>query len=147
MLFFLKNIAFLCCFIVLSIQALASYIVILFWLVVGIVYVAYRIISSTNVEFEYSVTNGELDVDKIINKKRRKHLLSADTKSFEIFEPVTEELLNRVKGTGANIVLHAEGDISSPDTYVAVFNKNGAKYCLYFQPSQRILDAIARRRR
>ena len=36
-------------------------------LVALVIYLAYRIITGTNVEFEYSVTNGQMDVDKILN--------------------------------------------------------------------------------
>lgn len=140
-------VAFLCCFIVLSIEVISTYIVILFWLIVGIVYAAYRVITSRNIEFEYAMTNGELDVDKIINKKRRKHILTVDTKNFEIFEPVNENLLNRIRMMKPITEIHAERDIASPDTYCAVYSKNGMKTCLFFQPSERMLEAVARRRR
>ncbi len=139
--------AFLCCFIVLSIEIISTYIVILFWLVVGIIYAAYRVITSRNIEYEYAVTNGELDIDRITNKKRRKHILTIDTKAFEVFEPVSEDFINRIKQINPGLTIHAESDINSPKTYGAVFNKNGIKTCLYFQPSERILEAISRRRR
>ena len=140
-------IAFTCSFIVLSIPALVPYVTILFWLLVGIGYLTYRIIVSRNIEFEYIVTNGELDVDKIINKKRRKRLLTIDTKNFELFEPVNDSHIARIKATTPITVIHAEGDIASPDTYVAFFNKDGIKHCLFMQPNEKILEAIARRRR
>jgi len=139
--------AFVCSFVVLSIPALAPYVIILFWLVVGIIYLAYRIIVSRNIEFEYTVTNGELDVDKIINRKRRKRIITVDTKSFETFEPVNDKLLAHIKTITPLLTIHAEGDITSPDTYIAVFHKNGVKNCLFIQPNERILEAIARRRR
>lgn len=139
--------AFVCSFVVLSIPQLAPYVSILCWFLIGIGYGAYRIITSRNIEFEYIVTNGELDVDKIINKKRRKRILTVDTKSFETFEPVNESILSRIKTINPITVIHAEGDISSPDTYVAIFNKNGVKNCLFIQPNERVLEAISRRRR
>ena len=139
--------AFICCFVVLSIPALVPYVTILFWLIVGIGYITYRIIVSRNIEFEYIVTNGELDVDKIINRKRRKRMLSVDTKSFETFEPVNANILARIKTINPITTIHAEGDMSAPDVYVAIFNKNGVKNCLFIQPNERILEAIARRRR
>lgn len=139
--------AFICSFVVLSIPALAPYVVILFWLLVGIGYVAYRIITSRNIEFEYTVTNGELDIDKIINRKRRKRILTVDTKSFERFEPVNEGLLAQIKTINPLVTIHAEGDTFAPDTYVAFFIRNGVKHCLFIQPNERVLEAIARRRR
>ena len=40
--------------------------------IVLIFYIAYRINTSFDVEFEYILTNGELDIDKITHKRRRK---------------------------------------------------------------------------
>ena len=37
---------------------------------------------NTEVEYEYSVTNGELDIDKIIAKRKRKPLLSVNASDF-----------------------------------------------------------------
>ena len=53
--------------------------------IVLIFYLAYRISSTYDVEFEYILTNGELDVDKITHKKRRKRLMTIHCKSFTEF--------------------------------------------------------------
>ena len=44
---------------------------------------AYYLISNMNIEYEYIVTNGEIDVDKIMAKRRRKRLLTANARTFE----------------------------------------------------------------
>ena len=41
-------------------------------LVVGGFYGIYRLITSFNLEYEYSLVNSEMDVDKIINVRKRK---------------------------------------------------------------------------
>ena len=53
--------------------------------IVLIFYVAYRINTSFDVEYEYILTNGELDIDKITNKRRRKRLMTIHCKSFTAF--------------------------------------------------------------
>ncbi|UKI37385.1 MAG: DUF6106 family protein [Clostridiales bacterium] len=45
----------------------------------GVVYGAYILITHFNVEYEYILTNGDIDIDKIIAKKKEK-------KSFELFD-------------------------------------------------------------
>jgi len=35
------------------------------------------VISSRRIEYEYAFTNGELDIDKIVNKRKRENLISA----------------------------------------------------------------------
>ena len=54
-------------------------------LAVGALYGAYYLITSMNVEYEYSVTNGELDIDKIIAQRKRKRLLTINCRSVESF--------------------------------------------------------------
>ena len=42
----------------------------------AIIYGAYFLITGTSVEYEYAVTNGEMDVDKIIARRKRVHLIT-----------------------------------------------------------------------
>lgn len=45
-------------------------------LIIGAIYGAYYLINNCSTEYEYTVTNGELDVDKILGKRKRVHLLT-----------------------------------------------------------------------
>ena len=45
-------------------------------LFVGVFFIAYRLTCSFNIEYEYILTNGELDIDVITHKKRRKRILT-----------------------------------------------------------------------
>ena len=51
----------------------------------GIIFGTYKLISGFNIEYEYSITNGEIDIDKIIAKRKRVHMLTAEVKSFTAF--------------------------------------------------------------
>ena len=51
----------------------------------GAIYGAYRLVGMLNLEYEYVLTNGDLDVDKIINRNSRKRILSVKCSSFETF--------------------------------------------------------------
>ena len=42
----------------------------------GVAYGAFWLSSKLNVEFEYIITNGTMDIDKIVNKSSRKRILS-----------------------------------------------------------------------
>ena len=44
-----------------------------------------------NVEFEYSVTNGDLDIDKVISKKRRKKFARLKLRDIEYFAPFGDD--------------------------------------------------------
>jgi hypothetical protein len=93
----------------------------------------------TVVEYEYSFVNGELDVDKILGKRRRKHILSVNCKTAKAFASEKEATVDfqngkvidaaRVKGLGTNWILTT-----------AAFD-NGPEYLL-FSPSERLVEAI-----
>lgn len=53
--------------------------------VAAAVYGIYWFITGTNVEYEYIVTNGSMDIDKIISKRKRVNLLSVEIKDFTDF--------------------------------------------------------------
>ena len=56
-----------------------------------VVYFAWIIIKSFNIEYEYTITNSDMDVDKIIAKRRRKRILSLNLRSIEIMAPLNEK--------------------------------------------------------
>lgn len=49
----------------------------------GIIYGAYWVLTSRFLEYEYSVTNGDITIDKIINRRRRKRVASFDAHDIE----------------------------------------------------------------
>ena len=55
--------------------------------------------NNQRIEYDYTFTNGILDIAKIINNNKRKLLLSADIREFEIIAPISDEgfqnVLNR----------------------------------------------------
>ena len=57
----------------------------------GAGYGAWYLISSMNVEYEYILTNGEMDVDKIVARRRRKRMITVNARKFEAFGPYTPE--------------------------------------------------------
>ncbi|NMA07513.1 MAG: hypothetical protein GX929_00165 [Clostridiales bacterium] len=73
-----------------SIESLQQFMSFFLLLVAGIIYGAYRLFTSLNYEFEYIVTNGELDVDKIIARRSRKRLISLRPLEIEIMAPYND---------------------------------------------------------
>lgn len=48
---------------------------------------AWKFGKKLNVEYEYTFTNGDLDIDKVIAKEDRKHRYSVKCEDMEFFEP------------------------------------------------------------
>ena len=60
------------------------------WLLVavGIVFLAVFFIKRTDIEYEYILTNNELDIDKIMAKSSRKRIYTIDFSAIDICAPV-----------------------------------------------------------
>lgn len=109
-------------------------------LVIGVWYGAYIVIKRQNIEFEYALTSGELDVDKIMNRSRRARLLSVSVRSFEAIALVSSGQYN--DAVKALPTIDASSAQSSPATYFAVYTKDGQRKCLLFEPPGRMLEAM-----
>lgn len=110
-----------------------------FILAAGCIYLAYRLITSRNIEFEYVVTNGDLDIDKIISQRKRKRIFSASCKDFDIVASVKSNSFSQSVQSIKNRI-DASGSPNSPNTYFATLNYKGEKTLLLFDPDERMLN-------
>ena len=61
-----------------------------------VLFVAYKFAQTTDIEFEYCAINGDIDVDKIFAKKRRKKFISVTAERIEKIVPAeSDELKGR----------------------------------------------------
>ena len=105
----------------------------------GIAYLAYRLITSRNVEFEYIVTNGDIDIDKIISRRKRKRIFSASCKEFDILSRVKSNSFSQSVQSIKNRI-DASSSLDSPDAFFATLNYKGEKTLLIFEPDERMLN-------
>lgn len=59
-------------------------------------YGVYLLINMRNVEYEYIVTNNELDIDKVFSKKGRKHLITVDVRNVSCMGRIDDDTVNSV---------------------------------------------------
>lgn len=95
------------------------------------------------VEYEYSFVNGELTVDKIIAKSKRKHLLDVDVKIFDKMGRYDPEEIDKIN-LKVDVVRDYSVDKYASDTVYAYFKdvKDGSKTLLIFSPNQKLIDAM-----
>lgn len=107
----------------------------------GVAYGVYYFIKSTNIEFEYAVTNGDLDIDKIIAQRKRKRIFTGNCKDFEIVaklkgDKYTDEYKNITKK------IEAVSTMESSDVYFVVTSCKGERTIVFFEPNKRMIDAF-----
>ncbi len=111
------------------------------FIVVGVGYFAYRFITLRNIEFEYAVTNGELDIDKIISQRKRKRIFSASCKDFDILAKVKSEHYNNEAKNIKNRI-EAMSSFEAPDLYFAALNYKGERTIVFFEPNEKMLNSF-----
>ncbi len=107
------------------------------------VYGVWYLISSRSLEYEYSLTNGELDVDCIIAQRKRKRLASLDCREVEIFAPVNENYKRELESSGIKNKIFAVSSPNSEGQYFCIFNdKNNGRTLLVFEPDDRMINSF-----
>ena len=92
-----------------------------------------------NIEYEYAVTNGDLDIDKIIAQRKRKRIFSANCKEFEIVAKLKSSHYSNHYKSYKN-QLNCASSLDNENVYFAVLNYNKEQTVLYFEPSERMLN-------
>lgn len=113
-------------------------------LVCGVAYGAYRLLQRFFVEFEYSVTNGELDVDCIVARRKRKRLLTVHARNFEYFAPLNEAHREAFESSSIGQRIVACSRLDAPDVWFACYYQNNIKKCVAFQPTEGMRQDFAR---
>lgn len=107
-------------------------------LLFAVIWGGYFLITGTDCEYEYIVTNGEIDIDKIIAKRKRVRLITAKASSFEAFGEYKDA---PDIGDGVTTVSALGTDGGSP--YYADFKHPSAgNVRLIFSPSEKVIEAI-----
>ena len=106
-------------------------------------YGVYRLITKLNIEFEYALTDGQLDIDRIENKNKRKRLLrNISIKGAALLAPVTDGEYNEHYRSLKTV--DATANESTDNVYFLVFENEGQDQCLLFEPNARMLEAMYR---
>lgn len=101
-------------------------------------YGTFRVIQSSYVEYEYAFTNGELDIDKIIAKKKRKSLISVEVSKFTAFGRYNEDLDEPEDMT----VVISSDNIASHEYYADFQHSDYGMTRLVFAPDERMINNI-----
>lgn len=106
--------------------------------------VDYLFLPNFDLEYEYLYVNGELDIDKIMSKQKRKRVARYDMKNVEIIAPQKSHELDSHKNN-KNLKVR---DFSSGEENAKIFGMvvKGDKgmELVYFEPSEAILKDIQR---
>ena len=93
-------------------------------------------------EYEYIFTNGDLDIDVIYNRSRRKRIFTTNMKDIELMAHIED---NNKAGEfhGAQETKNFSSGVNGPDTYVFLTTHNNKRVKIIFEPNEMMLKAIS----
>ena len=99
----------------------------------------------TNVEFEYALTNGDLDVDKILSQRTRKRLTTVKCREMELAAPVDAAHMGDFNDPNVKKTIDASSAPNAPGRWFIIYNaKDGVRTKLIFEPDERFIDGMHR---
>ena len=109
-----------------------------FLLIAGVLYGAFKLSCLLNIEYEYIVTNGIMDIDKITNKSSRKRVLSFELQTVSRIEKYNPSLLN-----SKDVLIACNQDDKDAYLMVSSTEGKGTNY-LVFAPDERLRSAVVK---
>lgn len=97
------------------------------------------LLTSLEVEYEYIITNNEMDIDKIIGRRKRKRMITVDlsrTEEFCVFKTETD--------FDTDTTVYATSGLEKDARFLVVNHKDYGKVGVIFNPNQRTREAILR---
>ena len=106
------------------------------------------LISGTNKEYEYTVTDNFLDIDCIIAQRKRQRVFAGNAKEFEICARVNSDLFREYSKGNRKLLDFAPTDDQSKNYFL--ISKNNAKKAktkgetvmLIFEPDDRMIPSL-----
>lgn len=121
----------------------SSFASIILLLLVGAWWGAVQLIKSRSVEYEYILTNHELDIDRIIARSRRKRICSINFKQIDVCASVSDPKFAHIyNNSNGKTVKNLAADINADNVYFVDYANESQSMRVIFQPSKRILEGI-----
>ena len=131
-----------------ALAAISIFIGLVFWplLIVGavLVVVCWLFVPKLEVEYEYLYVNGELDIDAIYSKQKRKKMGSYDASELEILAPENSHELDSFRNR-KDIKVHDYSSLEeNAKTFGMAINGDKGMELIYFDPNEAIIKDMQR---
>ncbi len=94
-------------------------------------------ITNQNLEFEYIVTNKDIDIDVIMSQRKRKRLASFSARDIELMAPIEQ-----LKEEQFEKVIDASAHNPKFDVYFIIATVKGVRTKILVNPSAKMLEII-----
>lgn len=111
-----------------------------FLLVVAGFYGLWYLLTAQNIEYEYCVTNGDIDIDRIVAQRKRKRIVSVSGKKIE---SAGRYLPEKWAGRGVDCTIVAAPSNREDNLYYFTYrSKKRGHTLVIFQPDERVRESL-----
>ncbi|MBQ4524329.1 MAG: hypothetical protein IJA10_15520 [Lachnospiraceae bacterium] len=104
---------------------------------------AFWLLKPQALEYEYIFTTGSLEIDKIVNMSRRKHVMTIDFKAVQVIAPYNSDQIKQAKENEAKTkVKNFTSQREDARVYSVLVNKNGNFMEILIEPSDKTLELM-----
>lgn len=107
--------------------------------IAAIWYGAIYLIRRKNIEYEYTLTNNILDIDRIFAQKSRKRITSIDVAKVDYIRPVEEKDLEKNPELLDHFLCECK---ESKRNYVLVLARDGKMHRVFFTPNDKMKKGL-----
>ena len=110
-------------------------------LLIAVGIAAYFVFINLSVEFEYLVVEGDVSIDRILARSRRKKVLDCKKEEIQIVAPSDSYMLKDYEKTGMKVKDCTSGRNESK-TYALIYQQGADCVKILFEPDEKILRAL-----
>lgn len=114
----------------------------LFLAAIGLGVACYFIIPKTDLEYEYLFVNGELDIDMIMSKSKRKRVKSLDLTEADLIAPLNSHRMDYYNGNQKMKVLDYSSGNQEHKRFAVIIRDSGAACKIIIEPDEAMANAI-----
>lgn len=112
--------------------------------VVLIAWIGYRAYLMFNVEYEYIVTNGELDIDRIIARRGRKRMINVKTNAYELIAPYDSEHRAAYEQGNFAKTIDARSSVNAENVWFIIADvRDTGRVRILFEPTPKMLKIFS----
>lgn len=108
-------------------------------------FLCFWLLPKTDVEFEYLYVNGQLDIDKIFSKSRRKRAARYDLSNMEVIAPLNSPSLDAFRKNERVRTMDFSSRTGKQTVYVMILNTDTERLRVLVELEDRIIKEIHRK--
>ena len=105
-------------------------------------FLSYKIFNGFNVEYEYSLIDDELRFAKIINKSKRKELVTINRSNIKIIARVNDNEHKNALLTDCCKKISLISQTNDEYYFMVASTKEGKNVCIFFEPNEKMCENL-----